>query len=85
MVGEYFSQMKLCFEGFQLLCKKDAPICIDIGDSLYNNIHVPTDEILIDIMKELGINLEENLYLRKRYSNNGTELSQRLLVFRNSK
>lgn len=85
MVGEYFSQMKLCFEGFQLLCKKNAPICIDIGDSLYNNIHVPTDEILIDIMKELGINLEENLYLRKRYSNNGTELSQRLLVFRNSK
>ena len=33
---------------------------------------------------ELGISLEENLYLRKRYSNNGTELSQRLLVFRNS-
>lgn len=81
MVSEYFSQMALVFEGLLKHCKAGAPICIDIGDSVYNGVHVKTDEVLTEIMLNRGASLIENVYLRKRTSNRGASLSQRLLVF----
>lgn len=82
MVGGYFFDMK------QVLCRASeftrtgGAICIDIGDSVYAGIHVPTDDILIEIGLGVGLKLQDLVYLRKRRSNGGQELRQTLIVFR---
>lgn len=82
MVADYFNHMKTVMEGLVTNVKDQAPVCIDIGDSVYGGVHVPTHEILVEIGKGTGLYLDDEVVLRKRYSNRGATLSQRLLVFR---
>lgn len=84
MIHDYFSDMKAVFCGIKKQLNKNAVIAIDLGDSIYSGVHVKTDEILISIMKEIGYSFQENIVLRKRISNNGQELKQVLLIFRNN-
>ena len=82
MVADYFNHMKIVMKGLARNVKTGSPICIDIGDSVYGGVHVPTHDILIDIGNNLKIPLDDQIILRKRFSNRGAPLSQRLLVFR---
>ena len=83
MVNDYFADMHKIFSNLKKQLNKDALIAIDLGDSIYGGIHVKTDEILISILKDMGYSFEKNITLRKRQSNNGQELKQVLLIFRN--
>ena len=83
MVAQYFFDMKIVMEGISNNVKKGGIVCIDIGDSIYSDTHIPTHNILKDIAKNFSLKITDEVILRKRKSNNGNELSQRLLVFKN--
>lgn len=81
MVHDYFADMKVIFEGLKKHLNNNAVLAIDLGDSIYSNVHVKTDEILISILNDLGYKFERNIVLRRRISKNGEELRQVLLIF----
>ena len=85
MIASYFVDMKEVFEGMSKHVKPGGIICIDIGDSIYSKVHIPTHEVLSEIAISIGWLKIDEIILRKRYSNNGSELTQRLLVFKNGK
>lgn len=84
MVEDYFHDMDRVFESFKYHLKKNSVIAIDIGDSNYGGVHVPTDKILTGLLRDRGFNLKGEVLLRKRLSRNGFKLCQVLLVFTNT-
>jgi DNA modification methylase len=82
MVAGYFEDMKNVLERLKANCKVGAPICIDIGDSSYAKVHVPTHDILASIGEDIGLKHIETVKLRKRFSKDKTELSQSLIVLK---
>lgn len=82
MVASYFADMNAVFGGIKQHLRDGAIVAVDIGDSLYSNIHVPTDKLLAEILQTQGFTLEREITLRKRMSRNGLPLRQVLLVFR---
>ncbi len=83
MISDYFFDMKKVAEGLKKQVKKNGILCIDIGDSIYNKIHIQTDELLIKIFSNLNLKLLDNIILRDRLSHSKVKLTQRLLVFKN--
>jgi tRNA G10 N-methylase Trm11 len=81
MVGAYFAEMEKVFRGICRHLAASAKVVIDIGDSSYGNVHVPTDEILAGILNSLGYELRRQVTLRRRLSRGGFPLRQVLLVF----
>jgi tRNA G10 N-methylase Trm11 len=82
MIASYFADMRAVFNGIKKHLKDKAIIAVDIGDSQYSGIHVPTDKLLADILQAQGFVLEREITLRKRVSRSGLPLRQVLLVFR---
>lgn len=82
MIHDYFADMKTIFEGLKKHLNTNAVLAIDLGDSIYSNVHVKTDDILISILNKLGYKFEQNITLRRRISKNGEELRQVLLIFK---
>lgn len=80
MVGGYFVDMQRVLVNLARLIRREGAVCIDIGDSVYAGVHVPTDTLLEGIAVDLGFRSIEKIYLRKRRSNGGHELRQTLLV-----
>lgn len=81
MVLGYFQDMIEVFSGLRKHLIDGAKIAIDLGDSIYGNIHVQTDQLLVEVLEQLGYILEADITLRKRLSRNRTELRQALLIF----
>ena len=69
------------FEATNHHLKRGAKVAIDIGDSRYNGVHVPTDALLVDLLQGLGYDALDSVELRRRCSRNGDPLRQVLLVF----
>ena len=82
MMSAYFYEMRMVLEGLHHHTTPNGVVCIDIGDSVYSNVYIPTHTILTTIAKDLGFSLYEEDMLRKRYSNGGAELGQYLLVLK---
>lgn len=82
MVASYFADMKAVFSGIKKHLRDNAILAIDIGDSLYSNVHVPTDHLLTEVLQRQGFALEHEITLRKRMSRSGLPLRQVLLIFR---
>lgn len=83
MVHDYFADMHTIFGNIKKQLNPGAVLAIDLGDSIYGGVHVKTDEILVSVLENLGYISVERVVLRKRQSNNGQELRQVLLVFKN--
>lgn len=83
MVAGYFGELKEIFSKIKPHLNENATVAIDIGDSKYAGIHVPAGEMLIEVMEKIGYTHEETVKLRDRYSNNGEELRQVLIIFSN--
>lgn len=66
-----------CYERLTL----GGRLIVDIGDSKFAGVHVPTDEFIALIANEIGFKLLETQYVRARRSKDGTNLKQVLLVF----
>jgi len=60
-------------------------IAVDIGDSVYSGVKVPTDDIVRDILKNNGCSIEEELLVRERMSRSGQRVRQLCLVARKKK
>lgn len=82
MVAGYFEDMRLVLQGLANNCKRGASICIDIGDSRYAGVHVPTHDILAQVGLGLGLEHLGTTHLRKRLSKDKSQLSQSLVVLR---
>jgi len=80
MVKSYFEEMYVVFSKLREHLPDRAKLLIDIGDSIFANVHIKTDDILIEILATLGYELKEKKLLRKRRSRNKEVLSQTLLV-----
>jgi tRNA G10 N-methylase Trm11 len=80
MVRMYFHDLAVVFDGLLQHLSKNAKLLIDIGDSAYGGIHVPTHQILADLLVAKGFTLEKIVSLRRRMSRGGIPLSQSLLV-----
>ncbi len=82
MVRHYFSDM---FEVFKNIHKGLVPggTCLmDIGDSKFYGVHVPTDKILIEVAKSAGLEFVHSHLLARRMSRDKSELLQVELVFK---
>jgi tRNA G10 N-methylase Trm11 len=82
MVASYFADMRAVLQGLWHQTNPGAVICIDIGDSRYGAVNVPTQDILSAIAESVGFTLVEKLPLRQRVSKDGSKLSQYVLILR---
>ena len=82
MVAGYFYDMDKVIERLTHALKDGGIFIMDIGDSQFAGIHIPTHDILSNICAGYGFKKIGEDIQRKRYSKNGMGLSQRLLKFR---
>ena len=80
MINDYFYDMDLVIQNLYAYLKLGGMVFMDIGDSIYANVHVPTDIILIELFKNNGFHVLDNVLLRKRTSKNGEAVRQTLIV-----
>lgn len=78
----YFQDMQVIFRKIAGHLKPDATVAVDLGDSVYAGIHIPTDKILAALIQDFGYELEQEVVLRQRLSRDRTKLRQVLLIFR---
>lgn len=81
MVAGYCWELQEIFKKTQSQLEKGARVAIDIGDSIYAGVHVPADEMIIQLLEQIDYNHIDTVKLRDRHSNNGKELKQVLLIF----
>lgn len=81
MVKGYFNDMRIVLEKAARGLKDNGYFIMDIGDSQFAGVHIPTHDILVEIAKEFGFEKYDEKILRERISKNGMKLSQRLLKF----
>lgn len=82
LVRGYFSDMSMALATLRSHSSSGARFFLDIGDSRFAGIHVPTHKILAQLAGETGwlvVRMEE---LRSRQSYDGTRLTQVLLEMR---
>lgn len=82
MVAGYFRDMNKVIEKLSISIKNAGFFIMDIGDSQFAGVHIPTHEILSNICFQHGFLLYDEIVLRQRRSKNGMVLSQRLLRYR---
>ena len=77
----YFMEMYQLFSGLRKHLDRNAKLFIDLGDSIFKGVHIQTDNILVQVLEDLGYVFEKKIVLRQRRSRNGKMLSQVLLSF----
>lgn len=82
MVTSYFADMDKVFSKMSRALKRHGMLIMDIGDSQFAGIHIPTHDLLVRIAQQHGFSLVEEEILRTRRSKNGTALTQRILRLR---
>ena len=82
MVACYFYDMNNVFSKLSRVIKNNGVFIMDIGDSQFAGIHIPTHEILTYLCHTNGFIKYSEDILRVRHSKNGMPLSQRILRFR---
>jgi hypothetical protein len=82
MVATYFADMDAVCKGLKRHLTRDCSLMIDIGDSVYGGVHVPTHTLLTELLTTQGFSFEREIVLRRRMSRSGGALQQLLLVFR---
>ncbi len=82
MVEAYFREMSIVVKNIRKVSHQDTVVAIDLGDSCYGEIWVPTHDIIHDLMAANGFSRDEIVVLRERQSRGGSKLSQTLQIFR---
>lgn len=85
MISGYFHDMEQVIEKLSHALRDGGYFIMDIGDSQFAGVHIPTHEILVTICNDYGFTLYDEEILRQRRSKNGMVLSQRLLKLRLNK
>lgn len=81
MVRHYFSDMFEVFKGIHKSLRPGGKCLMDIGDSKFYGVHVPTDKLLIEVAAAAGLKFDGSHLLARRMSRDKTELTQVELVF----
>ena len=82
MVAGYFRDMDMVIQKLSVSIKSGGLFTMDIGDSQFAGVHIPTHQILSTICEQYGFILYDEEILRERRSKNGMVLTQRLLRYR---
>ena len=82
MVRHYFSDMREALSRVRRCSTSTASLVLDMGDSRFAGVTVPTDGLLVEVAASVGWELTRSDHLRKRRSYDGTPLKQVLLWFR---
>lgn len=82
MVRSYFAEMGTVVANFRTVLRDGGVAAIDLGDSCYGSVWVPTHLILTELMERAGFKQIDHFVLRERQSRDGRKLSQALQVFR---
>lgn len=82
LVRQYCSDMHEVFASTRKALKRDGVMLLDIGDSKFYGVHVPTDALLIHVASEAGLRLHNRRVLARRHSRDKSELVQVELVFK---
>lgn len=85
MAAAYFEDMTLVLDQLRQTCREGSRICIDIGDSRYGGVHVPTHDLLVEVAGDVGLVHVNTIKLRSRLSKDKSELSQSLVVLEKPK
>ena len=80
LVRRYFSDTWLWLENSYNLLKEGGIAIVDIGDSVYSKVHIPADELLLEIAEKVGFRHIETRHVRDRHSNDGTPIKQVLHI-----
>ncbi|MCD8509506.1 MAG: hypothetical protein LRY73_06230 [Bacillus sp. (in: Bacteria)] len=81
MVAGYFYDMDIVFNKLKQIIRNDGIFVLDIGDSQFAGIHIPTDAILSELAMKHGFRLYDEETLRTRRSKNQMLLSQKVLRY----
>lgn len=82
MVSGYFWGMDSVIDRLRILVRPKGIVVIDIGDSQFAGVHIPTHDLLSDLFTNHGfVKLSEDV-LRHRRSRNGLVLTQRKIRYR---
>ena len=81
MVACFASEIRAILRALADRMHKGGTIAIDIGDSAYAGVHVPTDRFIVESLESAGFQLRDEVVLRQRYSRSRMKLTQKLLVF----
>jgi DNA modification methylase len=76
MVRAYFSDMEPVLRNVYKLLKPGGKFVIDLGDSQFYGVHVPTDVLLCEIAQTVGYELEVMNIIARRHSRDKTPLRQ---------
>ena len=82
MVAGYFSDMSTVIDKLSHAMRDGGIFVMDIGDSQFAGVHIPTHDILSQICADYGFEKYDETILRERRSKNGMVLSQRVLRFK---
>ena len=82
MIDTYFADLSAVFASITKHLTQNAVVAIDIGDSSYAGVHVPADELLVEILHQHDFEQTDIAPLRQRKSRSGAPLKQVLLVFK---
>ncbi len=82
MVIGYFNDMDEVIKKLAIAMKDKSIFIMDIGDSQFAGVHIPTHNILTEICKRQGFLKYDETILRERRSKNKMILSQRILRFK---
>ncbi|NGP46848.1 hypothetical protein G4V62_18585 [Bacillaceae bacterium SIJ1] len=81
MVAGYFYDMDIVFNKLKQIMCNDGVFVLDIGDSQFAGVHIPTDTILSQLAMNHGFRLYDEEILRTRRSKNQMILSQKVLRY----
>lgn len=81
LVRHYFSDMRQALKALRNAATDDAELLLDIGDSRFAGIHVPTHDLLVAVGEQVGWRHLETVPIRQRRSYDGTALVQVVLRF----
>lgn len=82
MIIGYFNDMDKVIEKLSIAMRDNGIFIMDIGDSQFAGVHIPTHDILSIICENHGfIKYEENI-LRERKSRNNMILTQRIIKYK---
>lgn len=81
MVACFASEIRAILRALADRMKNGGTIAIDIGDSAYAGVHVPTDRFIVESLESTAFQLSDEVVLRQRYSRSRMKLTQKLLVF----
>lgn len=77
----YFAEMYELFRGLTRHLNNNAKLFIDLGDSIFGGVHIPTDLILNEVLGGIGYRFDKRIILRERRSRNNEIIVQVLLKY----